>query len=158
MSADTTDFVTPAKLRGPLVRQFVIYLENKLGALLNLTRTLGQNGIHICGLSIVDTADAAVIRVVVDDPDRCHAVLDAHDIPATENPVLVVRVVQGPEQLESVLRALVEAEVNLDYLYALLQHPKGYTLIAIHCEDPGYARYAMDRMGIEVLTQADLSR
>lgn len=158
MTTIGTDFETPTQLRGPLVRQFVIYLENKLGALLELTRTLGRHGIHICGISIVDTADAAVVRVVVDDPDRCRDVLKANDIASTENPVLVVRVAQGPEQLEEVLRALVEAEVNLDYLYALLNHPQGYTLVAIHCEDPGYARYAMDRIGIDVLTQADLSR
>ena len=49
------DFAVPEKLRGPLVRQFVIYLENKVGALLDLTRTLGKHNIHICGISIVDT-------------------------------------------------------------------------------------------------------
>lgn len=158
-NSDTSiGFTVPEKLRGPLVRQFVIYLENKVGALLDLTRTLGTHNIHICGISIVDTTDAAVVRVVVDDPDRCRELLDSKGIPAKENPVIVVRVAQGPEELEDVLRALVEAEVNLDYLYALLIQQKHYTLIAIHCEDPGYARFAMERMGMEILTQADLSR
>jgi hypothetical protein len=152
------DFAVPEKLRGPLVRQFVIYLDNKVGALLDLTRTLGAHNIHICGISIVDTADAAVVRVVVDDPDRCRDVLKSKGIPAKENPVIVVRVAQGLEKLEDVLRALVEAEVNLDYLYALFIQQKNHTLIAIHCEDPGYARFAMERMGMDILTQADISR
>ncbi len=149
---------TSSKLRGPLVRQFIVYLENRVGVLLDFTRMLGQNGIHICGISIVDTADAAVVRVIVDDPDRCSVILREHGIPSTENPVLVVRLKQGPEQLESVLRALVEAEVNLDYVYSLLIYSRGHTLLAIHCEDPGYTRFAIEQMGLEVLTQADLSR
>ena len=140
------------------MRQFVIYLENRLGVLLDLTRTLGHNGIHICGISIVDTADAAVVRVVVDDPDRCRQTLAEHDIPSTENPILVVRMVKGPQQLENVLRALVEAEVNLNYLYSLMIYQNGHTHVALHCEDPGYARFVIEKAGLEVLTQADLSR
>ena len=66
---------TSESLRPPLVKQFSVFLENKVGALLDLTRTLGDANIHICGLSVVDTADSSVVRMVVDDPDHCRDVL-----------------------------------------------------------------------------------
>ena len=61
-----------SKVRGslqpPLVKQFSAFLENKVGALLDLTRTLGESNVHVCGISVVDSADASVVRMVVDEP------------------------------------------------------------------------------------------
>src|SRR2546428_10204174 len=104
---------TPEKLREPLVRQFSVFLENKVGALLDLTRTLGEANIHICGISVVDTADASVVRMVVDDPDHCRSVLHKAQLPASESHIVVVELPQGPEKLGNVLRHLVAAEVNI---------------------------------------------
>lgn len=158
MMDDATDLAAASALREPLVRQFVIYLENRVGVLLDLTRTLGAENIHICGISIIDTADAAVARVVVDDPDHCREVLHRHNIPATETPVVVVAITQSAEHLEKVLRPIVEAEVNLHYAYSLMVHPRDKTLIVIHCEDPAYARQALEQAGLKVVTQSELSR
>jgi hypothetical protein len=87
--AETT-LQTAADLRHPLVRQFAVFCENKLGALLNLTRTLGLANVHICGVSVVDTADAALIRLIVDDPEHCRTALHHSQIAATESPLVVV--------------------------------------------------------------------
>src|SRR5436309_14755146 len=93
---------TSETLRPPLVKQFSVFLENKVGALLNLTRLLGEANVHICGLSVVDTAAASVIRIVVDDPDHCREVLHKSQIPVSEWDLVVVELPRGPEKLDAV--------------------------------------------------------
>lgn len=145
-------------LQPPLVRQFAVFLENKVGALLDLTRTLGEANIHICGLSVVDTADSSVVRMVVDDPDRCHEVLHEAQFAASESTIIVVELPQGPEKLANVLRQLVAAEVNIQYTYSLMIRPRGKSLLALHCEDPEFAREVLAKAGYVVLAQRDISR
>ena len=145
-------------MRGPLVRQFSIFLQNRVGALLDLTHTLGEASVHICGLSVVDTADAAVVRIVVDDPERCHDALHEAAIPVNESNVVVVELPRGPEKLDSVLRQLVAAEVNLQYTYSLMVRPRDKALLALQCEDAEYARDVLTKAGFDVLSQKDISR
>jgi hypothetical protein len=149
---------TAEALRQPLVRQFSVFLENKVGALLDLTRTLGEANVHICGLSVVDTADSAVIRMVVDDPERCHDALHKAQIPVSESELVVVELPRGPEKLDNVLRQLVAAEVNIQYTYSLMVRPRDKALLALHCEDPDFAREVLTRTGFAVLSQKDISR
>ena len=103
---------TRSSLQPSLVRQFSVFLENKVGALLALTRTLSESNVHVCGISVVDTADASVVRIVVDDPDRCREALAKASIPVSESNLLVVEMPRGPEKLDTVLRCLVAAEVT----------------------------------------------
>lgn len=149
---------TSESLREPLVRQFSVFLENKVGALLDLTLTLGQANIHICGISVVDTADSSVVRMVVDDPERCREVLHKAQIPASESNLLVVELPRGPEKLSNVLRQLVAAEINIQYTYSLMVRPRDKSVLALHCEDPEFAREVLGKAGFTVLTQKDISR
>ena len=149
---------TAQTLRPSLVRQFSVFLENKVGALLTLTRTLGEANVHICGISVVDTADASVVRMVVDDPDRCREALHTADLPFSESSIAVVELPRGPEKLGNVLRHLVAAEVNIQYTYSLMVRPRDKALLALHCEDPEYAREVLDKAGFAVLSQKDISR
>lgn len=149
---------TSEKLREPLVRQFSVFLENKVGALLDLTRTLGDANVHICGISVVDTADASVVRMVVDDPDHCHQVLHDSHIPNSESLIIVCELAQGPEKLGRVLQQLVAAEVNIQYTYSLMIRPRDKALLALHCEDPEYGRDVLTKAGFAVLSQKDISR
>ena len=154
---DSTTKTTEA-IQHPLVTQFSTFLENRIGALLDLTRTLSEANIHVCGISVVDTADAAMVRIVVDDPDRCRQVLHQAHIPANESVLIVVELPRGPEKLDNVLRHLVAAEVNIQYTYSLMVRPHDHALLALHCEDPGFAREVLVKAGFTVLTQKDISR
>jgi hypothetical protein len=149
---------TAEKIRSPLVRQFSVFLENKVGSLLRLTHTLSDANVHICGLSVVDTADASVIRIVVDDPDHCRDVLHGAEIPAGESNLVVVELPRGPEKLDSVLRQLVTAEVNIQYTYGLMVRPNDKALLALHCDDSEYAREVLAKGGFTVVSQKDISR
>lgn len=149
---------TAEKLRSPLVRQFSVFLENKVGALLELTRTLKDANIHVCGISVVDTADTAVIRIVVDDPEKCRDVLHEAHIATGETNVVVVELPRGPEKLDLVLRTLVAAEVNIQYTYGLMVRPRDKALLALSSDDPEYAREVLDSAGYAVMSQKDISR
>ncbi len=149
---------TNESLQEPLVRQFSVFLENKVGALLDLTRTLSESNVHVCGISVVDTADASVVRIVVDDPERCHDALGKAGIPVNESSLLVVELPRGPEKLDTVLRGLVAAEVNIQYTYSLMVRPHDKALLALHCEDSEFARDVLVKEGYRVLTQKDISR
>ena len=150
------------KTRGALqptpVRQFSVFLENKVGALLDLTRTLSDSNVHVCGISVVDTADASVVRLVVDDPDRCRDALGSAGIPVSESNLVVVEMPRGPEKLDTVLRSLVAAEVNIQYTYSLMIRPHDQAVLALHCEDPEFARDVLLKAGYSVLSQKDISR
>ncbi len=149
---------TEKSMRPPLVQQFSVFLENKVGALLALTRVLGEANVHICGISVVDTADAAVVRMVVDDPERCRKALHQAELPHNETPLVVVELPRGPEKLDNVLRQLVAAEVNIQYTYSLMVRPRDKACLALHCEDPEYARDVLEKAGCTVLGQKDISR
>jgi hypothetical protein len=146
------------KLQQPLVKQFSVFLENKVGALLDLTRTLSESNVHVCGISVVDTADASVVRIVVDDPERCHEALGKAGIPASESNLVVVEMPRGPEKLDTVLRSLVAAEVNIQYTYSLMVRPHDKALLALYCEDPEFARDVLVKANYRVLAQKDISR
>ena len=149
---------TTQTIRQPLVRQFSVFLENKVGMLLDLTRTLGDANVHICGISVVDTADASVVRLVTDDPDRCQEALHKAALPFSESNIVVAELPRGPEKLDTVLRQLVAAEVNIQYTYSLMVRPRDKALLALHCEDPEYAREVLLTAGFAVLSQKDISR
>jgi len=140
------------------VRQFSVFLENKVGVLLTLTRTLGDANVHICGISVVDTADASVVRMVVDDPDHCREALHRATLPFSESNIVGVELPRGPEKLDNVLRQLVGAEVNIQYTHSLMIRPHDKALLALHCEDTEYARDVLDKAGFAVLGQKDISR
>jgi hypothetical protein len=149
---------TTEALRTPLVRQFSMFLENRVGSLLDVTRILSEANVHICGISVVDTTDAAVVRIVVDDPERCREVLREAGIAATEAQLVVAELPRGPEKLDQVLRQLLAAEVNVQYTYSLMVRPHDKALLAMHCDDADYASEVLTRAGFTVLKQSDISR
>lgn len=139
------------------VHQFSVFVANKLGRLHELNRLLGQNGVHILGMTVLDTTDSAILRLVADDPDRARELLRTHGFAFTETRIVVVEVdVEG--RLEAALAALFEAEINIHSLYALFVVPGGRPLLALSVEDREVAVEALRRHQLRVLDQADLSR
>src|SRR6059036_1296027 len=84
------------------VRQFSVFTANRLGRLYDLTHLLHSHAVHMLGLTVVDTTDSAIIRCVVDDPDKARELLVKHGFPFTESTVLVVEVA-APDVLNSLM-------------------------------------------------------
>lgn len=139
------------------VRQFSIFAENRLGQLHELTNLFKQHNVHLMAITVLDTTDSAIIRVIVDDPDRARELMVNNDFPYTECEVLAVEL--GDEsQLKPVLGAIYQAEINVHYVYSFIKRPQGGAAIVMSIEDIDVATQALNHCGFKVLTQRDISR
>jgi len=139
------------------VKQFSVFTENRLGRLHDLIGLLSSKNVHVMAITILDTTDSAIIRLVVDDPDQARSLLVKNDFPFTESDLLVVEV-DSTTQLGSLMKALLQAEINVNYLYSFIPHPGGKSLLALSLEDNEMAEQALKRNQFRVLKQADVSR
>lgn len=139
------------------VRQFSVFCENRVGRLYDLTGLLKQNNVHIMALTVLDTTDSAIVRVIVDDPDRARELMINNDFPYAECVVLAVEI-NDESQLKGVLAALFEAEINIHYVYSFIKRPDGRCALAINAEDDDVAAQSLAHRGFKTLTQRDISR
>jgi len=139
------------------VRQFSVFAENRVGRLYDLTSLLKDNNVHIMAITVLDTTDSSIIRLVVDDPPKARELMVNNDFPYGESNILVVEI--GDEsELRSVLAALLEAEINIHYVYSFIKRPLDRSAVAISAEDPETAAQALGQRGFKVLQQNDISR
>jgi len=149
---------TAEKLNSPQVRQFSVFLQNKVGALLEVVKLLNENSIVILALSIVDSSESAIGRMIVSDPERVTDLFHEYDIPYSDCEMLVVELEGGPGDLARVLAALLMAEVNVFFSYPLLIRPRGHAVLAMHLDDNDCAGTVLRGEGFKTLSQGDLSR
>ena len=138
------------------VIQFSIFTPNKVGRLHDLIRQLGAKNVHVLGLMVLDTTDSAIIRMVVDNPDGARELLIAEDFPFTESNLVVVEA--NPTDLNRLMSALLEAELNIHYLYSFIPQPEGKPVLGLSMEDNDTAEQALKRHQFRTLKQADISR
>src|ERR1035437_9235645 len=138
------------------VIQFSIFTPNRLGRLHVLIGLLGTSGVHVLALMVLDTTDSSIIRLVVDDPDRARDLLVSEGFPFTESKLVVVEVIST--ELNRLMAALLEAELNINYLYSFIPHPQGKSLLALSMEDNDLAEQALRRHQFRTLKQSDISR
>jgi hypothetical protein len=139
------------------VKQFSVFAENRVGRLYDLTSLLGAHDVHVMAVTTLDTTDSAIVRLIVDDPDRTRELMVNNDFYFTESDVLVVEF-DGEYQLKGVLAALLEAEINIHYVYSFLRRPGDKAAVALSIEDADVAASALGKRGFRVLTQRDISR
>src|SRR5580765_1725068 len=111
------------------VIQFSIFTPNRLGRLHDLIKLLASQNVHVLALMVLDATDSAIIRLVVDDPDRARELLVRESFPFTESKLVVVEA--NPSELNRMMAALLEAELNINYLYSFLPHPEGKPIIGL---------------------------
>jgi hypothetical protein len=139
------------------VKQFSVFTENRVGRLHDLTSLFKEHNVHIMAITVLDTTDCAIDRLIVDDPDKARELMVNNDFPYSECNVLAVEITDESE-LNRVLAALLEAEINIHYIYSFIKRPEGRSALAINCEDPDVAAQALSQTGFRVLTQSEISR
>lgn len=149
--------VETAKPRRPdQVIQFSVFTPNRLGRLHDLIRFLSVRNVHVLALMVLDTTDSAIIRLVVDDPDRARELLVQEGFPFTESNLVTVEV--DSTDLSRLMAALLQAELNINYLYSFIPHPQGKSIVALSMEDNDLAEQALRRHQFRTLRQSDISR
>ena len=140
------------------IRQFSVFMENKAGRLLDLVKLFGANSVHIVALTILDSADASIVRIVVDDPGRARGILLEHTIAFSESTLVVVELPSSAEDLASMLSALLQAECNIFFSYSFLTRPRGKAALALHVDDEEVAVSVLEQNHFNILSQKDVSR
>jgi len=139
------------------VKQFSVFAENRVGRLHELTALLKANDVHMMAITVLDTTDSAIVRFILDDPEKARELMINNDFPYVECDVLAVEI-SDESQLNGVLAALYEAEINIHYIYSFIKRPEGKCALAINAEDDDVATQALGKRGFRVLTQRDISR
>jgi hypothetical protein len=142
--------------RADPVIQFSVFTPNRLGRLHDLIALFAAQGIHVLALMVLDTTDSAIIRLVVDDPERARDLLVREGFPFTESKLVVVEA--SPTDLNRLMAALLEAELNINYLYSFMPHPQGKPILGLSIEDNEMAEQALGRHQFRTLRQTDISR
>jgi hypothetical protein len=140
-----------------LVKQFSVFTANRLGRLHDLVALLNSHHVDIVALTVLDTTDSAIIRVVTDDPDKTRELLRIGEIAFAESDLMVVEMNSATE-LNKLMSALLEAEININYLYSFIPHPNDKSILALSMEDTEMAEKVLQRHQFRVLRQADISR
>jgi len=135
------------------VKQISVFLENKKGRLAELTDTLEREGINMRALSLADTADFGVLRIIVDDVDRCLAVLRAAGFVAQVTEVVAIEVEDKPGGLHRILQVLDAAAINVEYLYAYVEKRKAAAVVICKVDDRGKAGDALKKAGIATISR-----
>lgn len=149
---------TTEKEEGPRVKQFSIFLKNKVGALLDVVKLLNDNHVEVLAVNVQDSADAAIVRLVVSDPDSVQSLFTANEIAFSTCDLVVVELKEGATELGKVLTALLMAEVNIHGSNSLLTRPRGHAALALHVEDEECACAVLRSHGFRILSQTDISR
>ncbi len=140
----------------PSVTQFSVFLENRVGQLLEVVRSFQGSKVKIVGLSIADSADCCIVRLILSHPEQGREILELADLAYAENDLIVAELPAGPQSLVEMCSALLQAEINIHYAYPLIVHPHGRSAVAMHVDNIEQAGSTMHDKGFEILREADL--
>lgn len=136
------------------VNQLSVFLENKSGRLARVTKVLGENDINIRALSIADTTDFGILRIIVSQPKEAYNILKAEGFVVTETDVIAVCIPDKPGGLGQVLAVLEQEKINIEYLYAFVGNTNTKNaLVIFRVEDCDKAVKVLKAQGIQVVSE-----
>jgi hypothetical protein len=128
-----------------------------VGQLLDVYRSFQGSRVKIVALTISDSADCSILRLIVSHSEQGREILVLNKHAFAENELLVVELPAGPQSLADLCMALLQAEINIHYAYPLLVHPRSRPAVAMHIDNVEQASVTLHNMGFEVLCEADLA-
>ena len=138
------------------VEQLSIFVENKSGRLAEVSEILARNGINIRALSLADTADFGILRLIVDDMEKTNTLLKDNGFTVGRNEVVAVEVPDRPGGLAGMLSALQGKGINVEYMYAFVQKSEGNAVLIFRFDDIEKAIDTLHKAGIITLTGEDV--
>ena len=141
----------------PSIRQFSVFLENRVGQLLDVVRKFEKTKVRIVALSIIDSADCAIVRLVLSHPEQGREILERAGLAIAESDLVAVELPKTESPLVDICTALLQAEINIHYAYPMMIHPHGRAAIALHVDNHEGAVETLKRIDFQVLTESDLT-
>jgi hypothetical protein len=137
-----------------LVKQISIFLENKSGRLAEVTRILGTNDIDISALSIADTTDFGILRLIVNKPEKAEEILKDNGFTVSCTSVIAIAVADRPGGLALALDILDREAIGIEYMYAFVGKSSDEALVILRVEDPDRAIESLTRNNVRVLSSS----
>lgn len=159
MSFGGEEILGPSTIRGrewPSLRQFCVFMENRVGGLHDLLRHLERNEIRVVALSVANSVDCAIIRVMVNNTERAREVFNFSRFAFSESDLVGVELPDDTQPYLRVCMALLAAEINISYTYPLLYRRHGRGAIALYVDDVETAIQTLTEKGLTVITENDL--
>jgi hypothetical protein len=138
------------------VEQISVFLENKSGRLAEVAGILAGAGVNIRALSLADTTDFGILRLIVNDTEEAKKVLKENGFTVGKTEVLAVEVPDRPGGLANILNAMRDAGINVEYMYAFVQRSGGNAIIIFRFDELDKAISAMQKAGISILKGEDV--
>ena len=140
------------------IKQLTVFVENKQGTLVSITELLSKNNINLRALSIAETQDFGMLRLIVNDTETAEKVLKEEGYLIKVNDVVGVKIGDTPGKLSAALRVLDEKKINMDYLYAFMARTEKHAYVVIRVEDNDAAEKALEDAGFHMIIEEDVCK
>ncbi len=159
MSTDEGNVESLGTMRGrdyPAIHQFTVFLENRVGQLMEVVRRFEGSKVRIVAISISDSAECAFVRLLLSHPEEGREILERAGLAIIESDLIGVELPDEPQPLLSVCTALLQAEINIIQAYPLMVRPHGRAAVAIMVDNIDMALETLSSKGVTLLTENDL--
>lgn len=140
------------------IRQLTVFVENKQGTIVSVTDTLSKSGVNIRALSIAETEDFGILRLIVNDEETAVKTLQDEGLLIKITEVVGVKIGDAPGKLTAALKVLDEANVNVEYLYAFMARTEKHAYVVLRVEDNAEAENLLENAGFHLITNADIEK
>jgi hypothetical protein len=151
-----TDFATMRGRDYPSIRQFTVFMENRVGQLLEVVRRFEGSHVRIVALTISDATECCVVRFLLSDPEQGREVLERAGLAIVESDLIGVELPDSPQPLLQVCTALLQAEVNITQVYPLLARPHDKPAVALMVDNIEMALDTLAQKGFRPINEDDL--
>jgi hypothetical protein len=142
----------------PTIRQFTVFLENRVGQLLEVVRRFEGSRVRIVALSIADSAECAFVRFLLSHPEQGREILERAGLALIESDLIGVELPEDPQPLLKVCTALLQAEVNIVQAYPILVRPHGQPCVALMVDNIEMGLETLASKGFSMITEGDLTQ
>ncbi len=140
------------------IKQLTVYVQNKKGAMASLTDILAKNNVNIRALSIAETPDLGLLRIIVNDEEAATKILVENGYLIKAIDVVGVKIGDKPGALTAALNVLDKAEIDVEYLYAFMARTEKHAYVVLRVEDNEKAEAALEEAGLHLITNADICK
>lgn len=139
-----------------MLQQLSVFVENKQGRMAEITALLGSHNIDIRAVSISDTTDYGILRLIVDKPEQAVQLLKEHGMTVSLTNVIAVAVEDVPGALAKAVSVLSEQQIDINYMYAFLNPQKAAACVIMRVEDHQKAAQVLRNNGIQIMLDEDV--
>lgn len=140
------------------IKQLTVFVQNKKGSVVSVTDILSENNINLRALSIAETEDFGILRMIVNDEEKAEAVLTEKGYLIKVIDVVGVKIGDEPGRLSAALRVLDGADINVEYLYAFMARTEKHAYVVLRVEDNAAAEAALLAAGFRIISDSDINK